>query len=195
MNDAASGMLLPSSDRRAVVVLLCTGNAARSVMAGAMLARDMLAGDMSVADTVPERPVRLVTAGTHVVEGQPVSRRTRTALEAVGVRAVLHRSHQLTPADVEAATVIVAMAGDHVGYVRRTYPEAAAKTGTIKRLARGLAGDAAPLAERVRALGLAAVDIEPWEDVDDPAGGDDEDYLACAKQLFELCSDLAPRLA
>ena len=47
---------------------------------------------------------------------------------------------------------------------------------------------------RCFSLGLAAVDVEPWEDVDDPAGGDDEDYVACAKQLYELCTDLAPRL-
>jgi protein-tyrosine-phosphatase len=185
MSDAASGMPPALPDRRPVVVLLCTGNAARSVMAGAMLANG----------TLSEEHVRFVTAGTHVVEGQPMSRRTRAALEAVGVRAVLHRSHQLSPADVEAATVIVAMAGDHVGYVRRTYPEAAVKTGTIKRLCRDLGGGTAPLTERVRALGLAAVDVEPWEDVDDPAGGDDEDYVACAKQLFELSTDLAPRLS
>jgi protein-tyrosine-phosphatase len=185
MNDATGGLAPAIPDRRPVVVLLCTGNAARSVMAGAMLAAD---GEPS------EGPVRLVTAGTHVVEGQPMSRRTRAALEAVGVSAPLHRSHQLSPADVEAATVIVAMAGDHVGYVRRTFPEAAAKTSTIKRLCRDLGGDTTPLTERVRALGLAAVDVEPWEDVDDPAGGDDEDYVACAKQLYELCTDLAPRL-
>jgi protein-tyrosine-phosphatase len=185
VSDAAGEMPLALADRRTVVVLLCTGNAARSVMAGAMLANG----------TLSEEHVRLVTAGTHVVEGQPVSRRTRVALEAVGVRAAHHRSHQLSPADVEAATLIVAMAGDHVGYMRRTYPEAAAKTGTIKRLCRDLGADTAPLTERVGALGLAAVDVEPWEDVDDPAGGEDEDYMACAKQLFELCSDLASRLS
>jgi protein-tyrosine-phosphatase len=185
MSDAVGGMPPALEDRRPLVVLLCTGNAARSVMAGTMLANG----------TPSEEHLRLVTAGTHVVEGQPTSRRTRAALEAVGVRAAHHRSHQLSPADVEAATLIVAMAGDHVGYMRRTYPEAAAKTGTIKRLCRDLGGGTAPLAERVRSLGLAAAAVEPWEDVDDPAGGDDEDYVACAKQLFELCSDLAPRLS
>ena len=51
------------------VVFLCTGNAARSVMAGAALAA-----------LLPDRPV--ATAGTLVVEGQPMSWRTRAALES-----------------------------------------------------------------------------------------------------------------
>ena len=55
------------------MVFLCTGNAARSVMAGAALAA-----------LLPDRPVR--TAGTLVVEGQPMSWRTRAALESVGRR-------------------------------------------------------------------------------------------------------------
>jgi protein-tyrosine-phosphatase len=50
------------------------------------------------------------------------------------------------------------------------------------------------LAERVSTLGLARLTIEPWEDVEDPAGGEDEAYLACAKELAELCADLVARL-
>jgi protein-tyrosine-phosphatase len=172
------------SDRPPVIVVLCTGNAARSVMAGAML-------DGAISD---HAPVRLVTAGTHVVDGQPMSRRTRCALEAVGVGELVHRSHQVTPEDIEVATLVVAMAGDHVGYVRRTYPAAAAKTATIKRLCRDLDDGSLSLSDRIRALDLASTEVEPWEDVEDPAGGEDEDYLACAKELLELCTDLAPRL-
>jgi protein-tyrosine-phosphatase len=160
--------------------MLCTGNAARSVMAGVMLA---------------PAPVRIVTAGTHVVEGQPIGRRTNEALASVGVRSTGHRSHQLTESDVASADLIVAMAGEHVAYIRRVHPEAAPRTTSIKRLCRDLPAGPLPLIERVSALGLETVDIEAWEDVEDPAGGDDETYRSCAKELAVLCAQLRPRLA
>jgi protein-tyrosine-phosphatase len=142
-----------------------------------------------------ELPVRVVTAGTFVVEGQPMSWRTRDALASVGVDALpAHRSHQLTEADVSEADLIIAMAGEHVAYVRRRHPEGAGRTATIKRLVRDLSGGPESLVERVAALGLASIELEPWEDVEDPAGGEVEVYVSCAKELAQLCAELAPRL-
>ncbi len=170
----------PAGDAAPPLVLtLCTGNAARSVMSGAMLA---------------SAAIRVETAGTHVVEGQPMSRRTRDALAVVGFAADGHRSHQLTDRDVAQADLIVAMAGEHVAFIRRRYPEAAAKTASIKRLVRDLPPGPPPLAGRVRALDLADVPVEPWEDVEDPAGGEDDAYVSCAKELADLCAALLPRL-
>jgi protein-tyrosine-phosphatase len=138
------------------------------------------------------RPV--VTAGTHVIEGQPMSRRTRAALEYVGFTADGHRSHQISEADIERAVLILAMAAEHVAYIRRRHPEAADRTATVKRLVRDLPPGPEPLADRLALLDLADVELGSWEDVEDPAGGDDPVYVSCAEELADLCVRLLPLL-
>lgn len=163
------------------MVMLCTGNAARSVMAGVMLEAAGL-------------PIEVATAGTHVVEHQPISIRTRQALADVGYTDVVHRSRQLRDDHVERAGLVVAMAAEHVRFVRRRHPEAAARTATIAWLVRHLPAGPPSLDARVAALHLAAVDPGAQGDVEDPAGGDDDDYARCAEDLVGLVSELAVRL-
>ena len=163
------------------LLTLCTGNAARSVIAGALL-----------AESVPDADV--VTAGTHVVEYQPMSIRTRRAFEHLGMPVPQHRSHQLTEADLATADLVVAMAAEHVHYVRRRHPEAAGRTATVCWLARHLPPGPGALAARVAGMDLAAVDPEEQGDVDDPAGGEDAAYLTCAEVLQQVVVELALRL-
>jgi hypothetical protein len=47
---------------------------------------------------------------------------------------------------------------------------------------------------RIEALDLASAELEPWEDVDDPAGGDIDDFAACAEEVLELTTALASAL-
>lgn len=138
--------------------------------------------------------LRITTAGTHVIEGQPMSWRTRDAMAALGYEAPGHRSRQLDDIHVEGADLVVALAVEHVTYVRRTHPEAAARTATLRRLVRDLPSGPEPLAERLATLDLASVQLEPWEDVTDPAGGEIDDYYACASEVEALIVELAPRI-
>jgi protein-tyrosine-phosphatase len=144
-------------------------------------------------DRAPE--VRVVTAGTHVVEGMPMSWRTRDAIAELGAERAMHRSHQLNDADVAAADVIVGLAAEHVAYIRRTHPEAAAKTVTLRGVVRDLPdAPGATLAERLAALHLDEVELDPTEDVADPAGGDLPVFRACAREIHDLIKLLVPEL-
>jgi protein-tyrosine-phosphatase len=167
------------------LLVLCTGNAARSVMAGFMLEH--------LRNGRPD-PLHVVTAGTHSIDGQPMSMRTRAALTRIPELADTdfrrHRSRQVHAPDLVRAGLVVVMEADHVRYVRRRHPAHAGKTATIRRLCHDLPPGPPTLHERVAALRLADVELSDSEDVLDPAGHEADVYAACADELWELCQEL-----
>jgi protein-tyrosine-phosphatase len=172
------------------LLVLCTGNAARSVIAGFML--DYL------GDGRPGDPLHIVTAGTHTIDGQPMGMRTRAALsrlpELAGADFRRHRSRQVHGVDLVHAELVVVMEADHVRFVRRQFPDAAVKTATIRHLCRVLAPPPPGLNERVAALGLGESDLSDGEDVLDPAGHEADVYAACVDELWGLCRTLVTLL-
>ncbi len=172
------------------LLVLCTGNAARSVMAGFMLEylRDGRAAD----------PLRIVTAGTHTIDGQPMGLRTRTALarlpELADADFRRHRSRQVHGVDLVHAQLVVVMEANHVRFVRRRFPDAAAKTASIRYLCRALPPAPPGLGERVGALGLGEVELSDRDDVLDPAGQEADVYAACVDELWGLCRTLVTLL-
>jgi protein-tyrosine-phosphatase len=163
------------------IVTLCTGNAARSVMAGAIL-REHVPG------------LKVTPSGPHVIEGMPMSWRTRDAITSLGLPIPDHRSRQATVAELDSADLVIALAREHVAWMRRVHPRAAPRTATLKRLARDLPDDETPLGQRLAAMHLADVVLEPEEDVLDPAGGDLDVFLECAQEIAGLLHSVIPRL-
>jgi len=177
------------ADDRPMIVFLCTGNAARSVMAAAMM-RELLG---------PESDYLIASGGTHVLPGQPMSVRTRRALERHGLSDPWHRSHQLEESDVERSSLIVAMEPMHVHWMRRTHPQGLRKTGSLARLASGLSANpgveaaASGMREafdvRVASLSLGDHKMEDWEEIVDPASGEQPDFDVCADLIHRLIGE------
>lgn len=148
----------------------------------------------ALRDGHPGDALQVVTAGTHTIDGQPMGLRTRTALtrlpELADADFRKHRSRQVYGVDLVHAQLVVVMEADHVRFVRRQFPDAAAKTATIRHLCRTLPPSPPGLDERVAALELQTVELVDSEDVLDPAGHEADVYAACVDELWGLCRTL-----
>ena len=174
---------------RPVVYMVCTGNAARSPMAAAMLR------DLDAAGRIDVR-----SAGILALEGHPMSVRTRSALARHGLVDHAHRSRQFRSTDAAEADLVVVMEPLHLTWMCRNLPEAAPITGSLRRLARSLAppqsdSESGDLGQRVRTLGLDVLEPEPWEELVDPGAGDQLDFDRCSDELRLLVAELHRRLA
>lgn len=164
------------------ILFVCTGNAARSVMAAAML--------QARTDRVA-----VAGAGTHSIPGLPMSTRTRAALAEFDLAAPEHRSCQLDAEMAADAALIAIFEPMHLKWIRREAPEATNRTASLARIVRSVAaGPLDTLATRIDHAGFADHDFEQWEEVVDPAGGEIEEFRAAATQINALIDGLMPLL-
>ena len=163
------------------LLFVCTGNAARSVMSVTMMRSE------NTTHTVRG-------AGTFSISGLPMSQRTRSALASYELSDPDHRSKQLDRDDCDWADLIIVFEKEHIEYFKRHHPDSVTKTGSLPRISNELKAGEQSLRERILKLNLGSKSFEEWEEVTDPAGGDQEVFDSCAGEIREYVSQLALRI-
>jgi protein-tyrosine phosphatase len=173
------------------ILLLCTANMCRSVMAQALLSARLTARDCAV-------PV--ASAGL-VAGGQPPPAEVIMAMAASGLDVSGHRSRQVTAADLAAADLVLGLAREHARHAVVLLPECWPRTFTLRELVRrghqaGTRAQGEPLADWLARAGAGRDRREllgtgRGDDVPDPYGGPLAGYQATAALLDALTHDLA----
>ena len=172
------------------ILLLCTANVCRSVMAQAMLSARLARRGVAV------------TVGCAGVfgSGWPPPPEVISVMAARGIDVAGHRSRMVTAADLAAADLILGLAREHVRHAAVLRPQAWPRAFTLRELLRrgeqsGPRSPGEPLgAWLARAAGdrdrRELLGSNPADDVADPAGGPLPGYQATASLLDELTRDL-----
>jgi protein-tyrosine phosphatase len=172
------------------ILLLCTANVCRSVMAQALLSARLAARGVAV-------PV--ASAGL-LGGGRPPPPPGVLVMAATGIDVTGHRSRIVTADDLAAADLILGLAREHVRHAAVLLPAAWPRAFTIRELARrgrqsGARATGEPLGDWLTraADGRRRPDLlgsHPADDVADPAGGPPRGYQATADLLDRLTRDL-----
>lgn len=139
---------------RTSFLVVCSGNTCRSPMAAGLLRR-LLAQKLGCReDELAERGYHVESAGTGAYGGAPATPEAVQALRAKGIDISGHRSQPLSLELVNRADYIFAMTGRQADNIRLLAAHAESR---LKRL--------------------------DEQDIEDPIGGSEEDYLVCATRI------------
>ena len=174
------------------ILLLCTANRCRSVMAQAMLAAQLNARSGSA-------PVRVASAGL-LDGGQRPPTEVVSVMAARGIDVAGHRSRRVTADDLAVADLVLGLTREHVRHAAVLLPESWSRAFTLRELPRRgrQAGARAPGESLgdwlVRAVGARSrrdlFGTSPGDDVPDPHGGPLAGYQATASLLDGLAREL-----
>ena len=172
------------------ILLVCTANACRSVMAQALLTARLAARGVAV-------PV--ASAGL-LGDGRPPPPEVVSVMAARGLDVTGHRSRAVTADDLAAADLILGLTREHVRHAAVLEPDAWPRAFTLRELLRrgrqaGPRAPGEPLGHWLTraADGRRRADLlgsHPADDVADPAGGPLREYRATADTLERLARDL-----
>jgi protein-tyrosine phosphatase len=178
----------PAAER---VLILCTANRCRSVMAAAFLARRLGSARW---------PAAVGSAGI-AAAGQEPPPGVVSVLAGYGLDVTGHRAAQVTADGLRGAQLVVGMAREHLRHAVVTVPGCWPRTFTLKELVRRgaerrarapgepLAGWLATLHEGRDRGALLGDDL--LDDVADPIGGPPRGYAATAAEVDHLVRELA----
>lgn len=131
------------------ILFICTGNACRSPMAEGILKQ-----------LVKNRDVVVRSAGIHAIEGFPPSENSVAIMKENGMDISQHKARSITKKILKESDLVLAMAPEHVDYIRTFYPKYFDKVYLLKKFGRenGYVED---------------------KTVHDPIGGDESIYREC----------------
>jgi protein-tyrosine phosphatase len=173
------------------ILVLCTANACRSVMAEALLSAQL---------AVRGAPAVLSSAGL-LADGQPPPAEVLAVMAARGCDVTRHRSRLVVREDLARADLVLGMAREHVRHAAVLLPDVWPRAFTLRELVnRGREAGARVPGEQVGewltrvASGRTRHDLlgsGTAHDVTDPVGGPLRGYEATADLLDRLTRDLA----
>ena len=170
------------------VLFVCTGNICRSPTAEALARREL--------ERYPGVPIRVSSAGSHALEGNPAASRSMLAAATRGASLERHFARELTRRRVRAADLILCMAAEHRPFVLSYDRSATHRTfllATFARVASQWGWQASSPTELVALAAEHAQELD-GDDIDDPLGHPAEAYAACAERLDSLVIPLIAAL-
>ncbi len=141
-----------------LIVIVCTGNTCRSPMAEAMLRRLAAERLGCKVEDLEHRGVMIASAGLAAAPGGCAAPEAVDVMREHGLDISRHESQPLTEKLIRHADVILTLTSAHRQSIVRRWPEAAARTLTLRT---------------------------DDGDIEDPIGAPPEVYRQCAKQIEE----------
>jgi protein-tyrosine-phosphatase len=145
------------------ILFVCTGNICRSPMAMGFLREKLRKAGL-------EGEYRVRSAGVWGLEAQPPSAYAREIMAQRGIDISDHRSHDLTPEDVEGANLILTMERGQAEAIGLELPQHAHKVHLLSEMA------------------------GRYYDIRDPYGGPLYEYRQCAAEIERLIEEGYPRI-
>ncbi|MFC1560985.1 low molecular weight protein arginine phosphatase [Candidatus Latescibacterota bacterium] len=102
------------------MVFVCTGNICRSPMAAGIM-KECILDEVTLKGQ--NLPIKVISAGTHAINGYPASEHAIEVLAQHGIDIRFHRSRQLTEEIVKDADLILTMEKYHTNIIRQNWPQ------------------------------------------------------------------------